>query len=204
MTTVVHLVADWGDDRAPEALRLPSRLGTRGRIATAAALLVAMLVAVVAIVELWTGETPGWWFDLLFTVVLAGLVVAPWLGLAGSIRGAQEDRIAQARWQATRADVRPARGTVARRDVRLSEDGTVSTFDLVVALPDGARLVGEWRPANSRQVLLQPQVPGVGSPVRVWRAPGGGAAEEVAVVEALDGTVVGAAPPALPRPSGNG
>jgi hypothetical protein len=205
MTTVVHLVADWSDDRAPEALRLPSRLGVRGRIATAAALVVAMLVGVVAVVELWAGETPGLWFDVMFTVFIAALVAAPWLGLLGSIRGAQEDRAAQARWQARRGAARPAQAVVVRRHVNLSEDGTVSTFALVVGLPDGARVEGEWRPASSRQVLLQTQLPGVGSTVRVWRAPGAGRdAEEVAVIEALDAAVAGPAPPALPQPRGNG
>ncbi|GAA3684462.1 hypothetical protein GCM10022237_48780 [Nocardioides ginsengisoli] len=205
MRTIVHLVEDWSDGRVPEALRLPSRLGVRGRIATAAALLVALLVGVVAVVELWAGETPGRWFDVLFTVVIAGLVSAPWLGLVGSIRGAQEDRAAQARWQATRAAARPARAVVVRRHVNLSEDGTVSTVALVVSLPDGAQVEGEWRPANSRQVLLQTQVPGLGSTVRVWRAPGAAPdAEEVAVIEALDAAVVGPAPPALPQPRGTG
>ncbi|GGR18394.1 hypothetical protein ACFOE1_08665 [Agromyces mediolanus] len=191
-TRVVHLVDrldDVADAAAPVALRLPRRLGTPGRLAFAAAAVIATAVAAWGVVLLWTEETPGWWFSLLFSVLLGAMGLVPWFLLAGSIGAAREDREAQAAWSAARDSATPTTGRVVARRTQLAEEGTPTSFELDVDLADGSRLTAEWRLERAAQRLLQSQVPGVGAAVRVWRA--AGVPEAPLVVEVADPSVVG-------------
>ncbi|MCM3658875.1 hypothetical protein M3147_16585 [Agromyces mediolanus] len=189
---VVHLVErldDAASAHPPAALRLPRRLGTPGRIAFAAANLVATLVAAGGIVLLWREETPGWWFSLLFTLLLGALALALWLLLIGSIGAAREDREAQTAWSAVRERATATAGRIAARRTELAEEGTPTSFELDVELEGGERVTAEWRLERAAQRLLQSQVPGIGAPVRVWRA--AGMPQAPVVVEVADPSVVG-------------
>ncbi|SDX73231.1 hypothetical protein SAMN05421681_107170 [Lysobacter enzymogenes] len=189
---VVHLVARLDPPavaRPPEALALPSRLGAAGRTWFAVANTFASVVAAWGIFILWTHATPGWWFDLLFTLMLAGLAAALWALRAASIRQAQFERGLQARWRELAPAAVAATGRIVGRDWVLAEDGSVSSFVLTVQSSEGDTLSALWQPANARQSLLQAQVPGIGAAVRVWRAPGAPADAPLAI-EVADPSVV--------------
>ncbi|MBN7138927.1 hypothetical protein A7A76_07395 [Lysobacter enzymogenes] len=138
---------------------------------------------------LWTHATPGWWFDLLFTLMLAGLAAALWALRAASIRQARFERGLQARWRELAPAAVATAGRVVGRDWVLAEDGSVSSFVLTVQAGEGESVSGLWQPANARQSLLQAQVPGIGAPVRIWRAPGAPADAPLAI-EVADPSVV--------------
>lgn len=191
---VVHLLDRLdASTPAPEALLFPRRLRAPGRVLFALVSLIATVGAVFAIVLLWTEETPGWWFSLLFTVMVGGIPVALWAILFGSIQEAAVERAMQLAWNEGRHRARAETGSVTERRTGLSDDGSVSSFDLVVTLADGSRLSASWRPltATSRS-LLQTQVPGVGTPVRVWRLAEADRSASVGpvIVEVADPTVV--------------
>ncbi|SIO00403.1 hypothetical protein [Agromyces cerinus] len=191
---VVHLI-----DRidaaahAPESLLLPKRMRTAGRVMFALVGLVTTVGAIAALVLLWTDGTPGWWFNLIFTVMICGIPVAVWAMLIGSIQEAGVERAMQETWQEHRRRARAEHGSVADRRIALSDDGSVSSFDLVVTLGPGETLAGSWRPrTSSGRPLLQTQVPGVGTAARVWRivdADGDPGASPV-VIEVADPTIV--------------
>ncbi|MBX9401642.1 hypothetical protein K4L06_09980 [Lysobacter sp. BMK333-48F3] len=174
----------------PESLRFPRRMGTAGRTGFAFLNLVASAGAAWAIVQLWTDETPGWWFNLIFTVLLACLVLALWAILAGSIRQATLERRLEALWREIGPTAVATAGQVTGRCWVLAEDGSVSSFVLLVRLADGLALQAHWNPDNSRECLLQTQVPGVGAQARVWRVPDA-AADAPLVIETADPSVVG-------------
>lgn len=183
---VVHLLQHWGDETPPEDLRIKGALGAGARAAFAAAAVAASLVAVALVIVLWTSETPGWWFSLLFTVILLGLSTALWAVYAGSLRTGRERSVAVSQWAESFASARPLAATVLDRTVSTREDGEVGTFDLTVT----GGTTATWRPQSaSARGLLQTQVPGVGAAVRVWQVPGA-PAEHPLVVEALDPSVV--------------
>ena len=191
---IVHLLERFdAAERAPASLQLPKRMGIPGRVAFAIAGLVATVGAAAALVLLWTDETPGWWFNLIFTVMIGGIPVALWAILIGSIQDAGTERALQETWQAHRHRARAEHGTVADRRIALSDDGSVSSFDLVVTFGGGAALTGGWRPrTSSDRPLLQTQVPGVGTAVRVWRIADRDATASASpvVIEVADPTVV--------------
>lgn len=190
--SIVHLVERLDaapGATAPAALRLPRRLGTGGRIAFVVVSLAASAGTATGIVLLWTEQTPGWWFSLLFSVLLGAMGLVPWFLLAGSIGAAREDREAQAAWSAARGSAAPTAGRVAARRTRLAEEGTPTSFELDVELADGSRLTAEWQLERAAQRLLQSQVPGVGAAVRVWRV--AGMPEAPVVVEVADPSVAG-------------
>ncbi|KRC61448.1 hypothetical protein ASE14_11300 [Agromyces sp. Root81] len=191
---VVHLIERFdAADRAPESLLLPKRMRTLGRVMFALAGLVATAGAVAALVMLWTDETPGWWFNVIFTVMIGGIPVVLWAILIGSIQDAGAERAMQEVWQEHRHHARAERGSVADRRIALSDDGSVSSFDLVVTLGTGGTLEGSWRPrTSSSRPLLQTQVPGVGTAVRVWRIADAGVDPSASpvVIEVTDPTVV--------------
>lgn len=191
---VVHLLDRLdGAPAAPESLLLPKRMRTPGRVVFALVSLVASVGAVFAITMLWIEETPGWWFSLLFTVMIGGIPVALWAILIGSIEEARVERAMQLAWLEGRHRARAEPATVAQRRTGLADDGSVSSFDLVVTLGVGQTIAGSWRPppASSRR-LLQTQVPGVGTPVRVWRLADAraGSGPSPIVIEVADPTVV--------------
>lgn len=193
---VVHLLDRLdGAPAAPESLLLPKRMRTPGRVVFALVSLVASVGAVFAITMLWVEETPGWWFSLLFTVMIGGIPVAMWAILIGSIEEARVEVAMQLAWMEGRHRARAEPGTVAQRRTGLADDGSVSSFDLVVTVGDGQTIAGGWRPPTaSGRRLLQTQVPGVGSPVRVWRLDDAGAGVRSGpspiVIEVADPTVV--------------
>lgn len=194
---VVHLLERLDDSgTVPESLGLPARPGPAGHSLFAVANVVATIGVVAALMLLWSGATPGWWFDAIFTVLLAAIPVILWALLVGSISGAKQERAMQAEWAVLRDGAHAEHGAVLARDIRLSEDGTVSSFDLTVSGAERAVFHAEWRPRSARsRGLLQPQVPGIGAPVRIWLAPAtadGVEPKPLIVVEVADPSVVAA------------
>lgn len=175
--------------QAPETLRFPRRMGFAGRISFALMSAIASIFAAGAIFALWTNETPGRWFNLLFTVMLSGLAATPWTILIGSIRLANLERRLEAVWRNIGPTAVATSGRVNQRYWALAEDGSVLSFTLVVQASDCQPICGEWRPLNSREYLLQTQVPGIGSEVRVWRVPDA-AIDAPLVIEVADPSVV--------------
>ncbi|UHQ24887.1 hypothetical protein LVB77_09510 [Lysobacter sp. 5GHs7-4] len=173
----------------PEALKLPQRMGPTGRLLFALMCATTSACAAWMIYELWTGETPGWWFDLLFTVMIGGLALALWAILIGSVRQARHEARLRTAWHdiAPTAIAVPAR--VTDRYWALAEDGAVMTFTLTVQDEDGRTVCGEWHPEHSRGQLLQTQVPGIGAAARVWRTADAGA-DAPLVIEVADPSVV--------------
>lgn len=187
---VVHLLQRW-DDSAPAGLRITPKLRVPAQVALIVVLILAAALGIAGILMLWMFPTPGWWFSLLFTVMIGGLVVAVWAVFFAALRSGTERERASARWIETFDAVRSTTGVVVERHVNTIEDGTVAAFELTVRTEHGATVAGTWRPRTSRQ-LLQPQVPGVGSAVRVWSIPDAAAADPL-VIEALDPTVIAGA-----------
>lgn len=191
---VVHLLESFDSaTSAPRSLLLPRHLGTFGRVMFAFVNVLATVGAVFALRLLWTDETPGWWFNVIFTIMIGGILVVLWVILIGTGEEAKSDRAMQAMWEASGHRARAERGSVLARDVNLAEDGRVSSFDLVVMLDGGQTLSGRWRPQRaSSRLLLQPQVPGVGAEVRVWRVVEPGTAPGVVplVIQVGDPSVV--------------
>lgn len=185
---VVHLLQHWGDGAAPPSLRLRPRLGPGVRIALALLLTAGAAIAVSLVVVLWTFPTPGWWFSLLFTVMVGGLALGSWAGFIAGLRTGQERERASAAWLERSARARASSGVVVSRETATSESGTVMRFQLTATTEGGATVRGTWRPQPGASSLLQPQVPGVGSPVRVWGIEPRSDADPV-VIEVLDPTV---------------
>ncbi|MFF2843287.1 hypothetical protein [Paenarthrobacter sp. NPDC057981] len=174
---------------APQSLMLPEHLGVFGRLFFAVVNALATVGAGWAVYLLWTEETPGLWFNVLFTVVTAAIPLVLWIILLGSGVEAKSDVQREAEWEETRESARAWRGSVVARDIQLAEEGSVSSFDLTVALEDGSNVRGRWRPAKaSSRLPLQPQVPGVGSDVLVWRVPGADSAP--LIIQVIDPTIV--------------
>ncbi|MEZ2388340.1 hypothetical protein AB6813_02110 [bacterium RCC_150] len=191
---VVHLLERLGKPTsAPQSLQLPRHLGTFGRVMFAFINVLATAGAVFSLRLLWTDETPGWWFNVIFTVMIGGIPVALWAILMGTGEEAKSDRAMQATWDEIRHQARAEHGSVLARDINLAEDGRISSFDLVVMLDAGQTLSGQWRPERaSSRLLLQPQVPGIGSDVRVWRVVGANVASGALplVIQVADPSVV--------------
>lgn len=166
----------------PAQLRLPRRLGAAAKTVIGVLLVAELGIAVAGIGMLWITQTPGWWFSVLFTVMLGGFTLGVWAAYLISFGTAAQGRRAEAAW-AARGPIAFQDGRVVDRKVGLSDTGRVSGFDLTVELPDGAVLAA-WRPTPEEDGLLQPQVPGVGAPARVWRTDG------ALVAEVVDPTVV--------------
>lgn len=184
----MHLLQHWGDAVPPVGLRIRPKLGLTTRILLGVLLAIATAAGSFMVILLWVLPTPGWWFSLLFTIIIAGLLLGLCFGYAGALRSGVEREAASARWAATFSAVRPSSGVVVARDVGTSEDGSVSRFDLTVRTEHGATVTGVWRPRSSNRSLLQPQVPGVGGRARIWRIDGATDFEPL-VIEVLDPTV---------------
>ena len=189
---VVHFVDRLdGSGPAPESLMLPRHSGVVGRLVFAAVNVLVMVVIAFALYFLWTDETPGLWFNLLFTVFLGAIPVVLWAIFIGSGAEAKSDQQRQAVWEQTRERAQAVRGTVVAREIRLAEEGSVSSFRLEVALEDGSATSGRWRPGKaSSRLPLQPQVPGVGSEVLVWRVATANIASHPLIIQVIDPTVV--------------
>ena len=190
---VIHLVPKLEAPslaQAPQALGFPRRMGRSGRAWFALLNLIASIGAIWGSYQLWTDETPGWWFNLIFTVMLGGLALALWAILYGSIQQAKLEARLQAVWRAIGPRAVASGGRVTERRWKLAEEGAVTAFSLVVQISDERPVRGEWHPVDSRAYLLQTQVPGVGAEVRVWRA-ANAAADAPLVIEVADPSVVG-------------
>lgn len=116
-----------------------------------------------------------------------------WIFLFGSGVEAKSDGQSEVEWEEVRESARAWRSSVVARDIQLAEEGPVSSFDLTAALEDGSNVRGRWRPVKaSSRLPLQPQVPGVGSDVLVWRVPGADSA--TLIIQVIDPTVVNPRP----------
>ena len=121
---VVHLIERFdAAEHAPESLLLPKRMRTPGRVMFALVGLVATAGAVAALVLLWTDETPGWWFNLIFTVMICGIPVVVWAILIGSIRDARAERAFEETWQEHRHRARAASPGSSRSPRRVDARG---------------------------------------------------------------------------------
>lgn len=184
----MHLLQHWGRAVPPVDLRIRPKLGLTARILLGVLLAIAAAVGSFMVILLWVMPTPGWWFSLLFTLIIAGLLLGLCVGYAGALRSGAEREAASARWVATLSAVRPSSGVVVARDVGTTEDGSVSRFEVTVRTEYGTTVTGVWRPRSATRSLLQPQVPGVGGRARIWRIEGATDAEPL-VIEVLDPTV---------------
>lgn len=183
---VVHLLHYWGDATPPESLRLKSRLSMGSRAALWVALLAASALGSYLLIALWTSLTPGWWFNLIFTVMIGCFVIGGWVVFADALRSGVRREAASARWSETNGVARATEAIVTERDVVTSDSGDVPSFTLTVKTGDGQTVTAQWRPQpHSRRWLLQSQIPGVGSRARVWQAENAGPL----VIEVLDATV---------------
>ncbi|WP_157498932.1 hypothetical protein [Lysobacter sp. Root604] len=176
-------------ERAPEALRLPRRMSVAGRRSFALMNAIASAGAAWALHLLWTSDTPGAWFNLIFTVMIGGLTAALWALLIASIRQAKHEARLQAAWRAMGPNAIATTGRVSERRWTLAEDGAVASFALVVQIPGDRPISGQWHPEHSREHLLQTQVPGVGAQARVWCAPNA-LGDTPRVIEVADPSVV--------------
>jgi hypothetical protein len=185
---VVHLLQHWGDDAAPVSLRLKPKLSSASRIGLGVLVAVAAALAVCLILILWIFETPGWWFSLIFTLMVGGFALGIGVAYVEALRSGVRREQASARWAEILSEVRGSPGIVVSRDVATREDGAVPRFALTVRTERGDLVTGEWRPQPSANSLLQSQVPGVGAHVRVWRVEGSPDSDPL-VIEVLDPTV---------------
>lgn len=188
---VVHLLPGFdAAPSAPESLRFGARMSPVGRVVVAILLAVVTALFVGSLYILWTNETPGWWFNALFTVILVGLPVATWAGYVAAIRRADEEVRAQEFWAASRLRATLIGGRIVARDVRVSDDGTIASFRLTVDIPDAPQITATWHsPREQPRYILQTQVPGVGADARVWFIDAA-TADRPLVVEVVDPTVI--------------
>lgn len=163
------LVERWSDPVPPVDLPVRSPLRASSRVALVVLLVLVDLVGVGLVALLWTEPTPGWWFSLLFTLVMITGAVVLWIGYLGSVvLGAERER-ARTSWADAHGRHEQLDGTVSSRTVSTIEDGTVNTFTLAVDTAKG-KVRATWeRPTSRSPMLLQSQVPGVGARARVWR-----------------------------------
>ena len=167
---------------------------------TAAVLWILLAAAAVGtallIAALWTSDTPGWWFNLIFTALPALFLTGCAYALVDSRRSTHLHRRLSAQWTATHSNARPTTARIVDRDVQLMEHGSVSSFTLTAETEDGQRIRARWyrsSPANSDATLLQPQVPAIGSTVRIWATPDA-SPDDPHVVEALDPSITRTTP----------
>ncbi|OZB82661.1 MAG: hypothetical protein B7X41_15960 [Microbacterium sp. 14-71-5] len=186
---VVVLVERWPDPVPPAELPLRGAMRPGARAVFVVLLLLATVAGAGAIVLLWTTPTPGLWFSLLFTVLIAALVVVLWVVHVGSLAYSAERVRAHARWRGAAGRIDRLDGTVRARTVSTIEDGGVDRFELVVDTAEGP-LLAAWERATARSpMLLQTQVPGVGARARIWRIREAGA-DAPLVIEVRDPSVV--------------
>lgn len=187
---VVHLLRRWGDEAAPPELLIGGAMGTGARIGFALLLVGASALGGYGLVILWTEETPGWWFPLLFTVMIGGLILSLWGVYFAAIRTGNARALAHTRWRESLGRLQQTPCTIVACDVATTEDGAVNTFDLTVNTPAGTAMLGTWRPRpGTHKPILQTQLPRVGASARLWRiadAP----ADYPLVIEALDPSVL--------------
>ena len=140
------------------------------------------------LIALWTSLTPGWWFNLIFTVMIVCLVIGGWVVFVDALRSGVRREAASARWSETHTSAHATEAIVTERDVVTSDNGDVPSFTLTVKTADGEMVSAQWRPQpHARRWLLQSKIPGVGSRARVWRS--GAASADPLVVEVIDATV---------------
>ncbi|MCX2748315.1 hypothetical protein OOZ51_10875 [Arthrobacter sp. MI7-26] len=190
---LVHLVPSISSDSAPPLeLLFQRRLGSAGRTIVACAFVIATMVCGWPVAILWTSDTPGWWFNAIFTVMLVGLPIGFWAGYVASVRDAARERAAQRQWSSLRVTARPIRGIVSSRRVGFLEEGGVASFTLTVATGESglASFRANWRPpAGGPAFLLESQVPGIGAEIRVWVPSEPQPEHPVFLVEVADPTV---------------
>lgn len=183
---VVHVVREFSAE-PPAALGLPTRLTVAAKAILGVGLVLATLAVGGLVYQLWmAADPPGLWFQVLFTAFPGFVLFGFWFGYLASFGDAAKERDAERRWSELSGSARLEHGTVDDRRVRTSETGNVTAFVLEIT-GDGAPFSAQWQAGGGNgDALLQPQVPGVGSPVHVWRTVPDGPL----LVEVLDPTVV--------------
>lgn len=181
----VRLLDRWTDPVAPAALPVADRMRSGTRVVLTVLLLAATAAVFFLSRELWTGDTPGWWFNALFTVLLGGLVLALWGGFLAALVDGRTRTLARARWADGASTATALNGTIAARTVSTLEDGQVHAFDVTVVFGTG-RATASWK-MNTRgsNPLLQSQVPAVGAAARIWRL-SGATDDDPLVVDVVD------------------
>lgn len=184
-SSVVDLLPHLHESAAPPAeLPIPPRAPLYLRRLV---VLLGVVVAVAcfgAVVLLWTSDSPGLVVNLVFTIM--GAVIG--LGVLGGVGSwyttAAAEELARRDWRSTPPTV-PQSGVVVDREVSLnSESGDVNQIQLLVRTGED-EIATCWR-SRGRKALLQSQVPGVGSHVRVWRSSAGPVLVEVADPSVVD------------------
>lgn len=173
-------------DRPPATLGIPPPVSTGALGLIGVLLLILSGGAAAALTVLWTAGSSGWWFNTIFTAMAGVIIAGGWAAYLDCLKTIAERVDAKRRWALVGPSATPIRGTVTARDVSLTETGSVSHFRLALATEIGT-LSAAWHATPTHpEHVLQPQIPGVGSSVRVWHAGPG----EPFVVEVKDPTVI--------------
>lgn len=196
---VVQLLERWPDPVAPAELPIRPPMRTATRWTLIVLLLLAAAIVAGGIAALWTWPTPGWWFSALFTVVMAGLVLALLLALVAADIASRDRARAIQRWSESADGFTALTGRVAARTVSTIEDGRVDAFQLAVETENGTMTGGWERAAGASPHLLQTQLPGIGATARVWSVRGR-SADWPLVIQVLDPSVVDSGAPAWDHP----
>ncbi|MEV0325858.1 hypothetical protein AB0H63_05310 [Micromonospora echinospora] len=190
---IVHLVRSFGDDAtAPMKIQFGRRLHPSALAILWVLLVAGTLSTSLLLVFLWTSDSPGWWFNLIFTILPAFFLTGCGMALTESRRLSRREAQLAERWHATRNHAQPSAGRVIDRTVSLTEHGSVSSFTLTVGISEASRIRARWyrtNPENEDAILLQTQIPAIGSKVRVWSV-GAPNDDEPLIVEALDASTV--------------
>ncbi|MEU4644673.1 hypothetical protein [Micromonospora sp. NPDC023814] len=194
---IVHLVRSFEDDAtAPREIQFGRRLRPSALAVLWVLLVAGTLSTSLLVVFLWTSDSPGWWFNLIFTLLPAFFMAGCGMALTESRRLSRREAQLAERWHATRNHARPSAGRVIDRTVSLMEHGSVSSFTLTLTLTvdieETSRIRARWyrsNPENADATLLQTQIPAIGSKARVWSV-GAPNDNEPLIVEALDPSTV--------------
>ncbi|MFI7650977.1 hypothetical protein ACIBTZ_33680 [Micromonospora sp. NPDC049460] len=190
---IVHLVRSFGDDAtAPREIQFGRRLRPSALAILWVLLVAGTLSTSLLVLFLWISDSPGWWFNLIFTLLPAFFLAGCGMALTESRKLSRREAQLAERWHATRNHARPSAGRVIDRTVSLMEHGSVSSFTLTVDIEGASRIRARWyrsNPENADATLLQTQIPAIGSKARVWSV-GVPNDDEPLIVEALDASIV--------------
>lgn len=183
-SSVVLLVPRLDDDAPPPIdLPMPPRPSTGTRVLVVLLVVLAAMGCFGGVLLLWSSDSPGIWFNLIFTVM--GTIFG--LGIVAAVVSwhstARQEELAKAAWLSAPPSYHE-HAIVTDRKVNIqSESGVVNRIGLLVHTGQ-EQLAATWR-GRRADAILQAQVPGPGSRVRLWRSSAG-----PLVIEVADPTVV--------------